>query len=192
MAGLDPKFRINLEKVTVLIVDGNRQGVDILRQLFSGFGVRTLIRAESGAEGRQIASEQEVNLVICNDLLPDMTGYEFVRWLRRSKIEPNAFTPVIVTSGHTKRSMVNEARDTGANFVIAKPISTKVLLERVVFVAREARPFLESGDYLGPDRRFHDKGPPATGGRRRGDPAPEVIAEPVETGEDIPAKRAGA
>ncbi len=156
MAGLDPKFRINLEKVTVLIVDGNRQGVDILRQLFSGFGVRTLIRAESGAEGRQIASEQEVNLVICNDLLPDMTGYEFVRWLRRSKIEPNAFTPVIVTSGHTKRSMVNEARDTGANFVIAKPISTKVLLERVVFVAREARPFLESGDYLGPDRRFHD------------------------------------
>lgn len=179
MAGLDPKFRINLERVTVLTVDGHKPGLDILRSLFSGFGVRTLVRAETGADAKQIASEQEINLVVCNDLLPDMTGYEFVRWLRRSKIEPNAFTPVILTSGHTRRAMVHEARDTGANFVIAKPISTKVLLERVVFVARESRPFLESGDYLGPDRRFRDKGPPSTGGRRRGDPPPELVVEPT-------------
>ena len=189
---LDPKFRINLERVTVLVVDGSSQGGDILRQLFSGFGVRHLLRAASGAEAKQIAQEQEINLFVCSDVLPDMTGYEFIRWLRRAKIEPNSFTPAIVVSGHTKRSMVNEARDTGANFVIAKPISTQVLLERVVFVAREARPFLEAGEYLGPDRRFQDKGPPESGGRRRDDPPPGTVEEaPPEEAADS-GKRAGA
>jgi DNA-binding response OmpR family regulator len=190
---LDPKLRINLERVTVLIIDGNAQGVDILRQLFSGFGVRTLLKASSGEEAKHIVSDREINLVVCNDVLPDMAGYDFVRWLRRSKIEPNAFTPVILTSGHTKRSMVSEARDTGANFVIAKPISTKVLLERVVFVARESRPFLEAGEYTGPDRRFHEMGPPETGGRRRDDAPPGTAASPGETGGENPdLKRAGA
>jgi DNA-binding response OmpR family regulator len=190
---LDPKLRINLERVTVLIIDGNSQGVDILRQLFSGFGVRTLLKASCGEEAKHIMADREINLVVCNDVLPDMPGYEFVRWLRRSKIEPNAFTPVILTSGHTKRSMVSEARDTGANFVIAKPISTKVLLERVVFVARESRPFLDAGEYTGPDRRFHDMGPPETGGRRREDPAPGEIPTPDVADEADPdLKAAGA
>ncbi|HEX8233052.1 MAG TPA: response regulator [Caulobacteraceae bacterium] len=172
MAGLDPKFRINLERVTALAVDGNAMGADILRQVLTGFGVRRLMRAAKGAEAQQLVQEQEVNLIVCSDVLPDMSGYDFVRWLRRSKIETNAFAPVIIVSGHTRRSEVQKARDCGANFVLAKPISTKVLLERVIWISREGRPFVEAGEYLGPDRRFQDVGPPANGGRRRGDPAP--------------------
>lgn len=174
MAGLDPKFRINMEKVAALTVDGNALGADILRQVLTGFGVRKLIRAATGAEAQKVVQEHEVNLIVCSDELPDMTGYDFVRWLRRSKIEGNAFVPLIIVSGHTRRSMVNQARDSGANFVLAKPVSTKVLLERVVWISREARPFVDTGDYLGPDRRFQELGPPESGGRRRGDPPAEA------------------
>lgn len=170
MAGLDPKFRINLEKVAALTVDGNALGADILRQVLTGFGVRRLMRAASGAEAQHLVQEHEVNLIVCSDELPDMSGYDFVRWLRRSKIETNAFAPLIIVGGHTRRAMVQQARDSGANFVLAKPISTKVLLERVIWISREARPFVETGDYLGPDRRFQELGPPESGGRRRGDP----------------------
>lgn len=172
MAGLDPKYRINLERVSVLVVDDNIQHVDILRQLFYGFGVRNLARASTMADAQKAVEGGELNLIVCNDILLDGTGYDFVRWLRRSRIEPNNFTPVMIVSGHTRRTLVNEARDCGANFVLAKPLSTVVLLERVVWVAREARPFLEAGDYLGPDRRFHDEGPPESGGRRRHDAQP--------------------
>jgi CheY-like chemotaxis protein len=169
MVGLDPRARINLENVAVLVVDDNAQNVDILRQLFSGFGVRSLLRAGSQEDARNLVAAHELNLIVCNDSLPDGSGYDFVRWLRRSKIEPNSFTPVMITSGHTRRSMVHEARDCGANFVLAKPLSTNVLLERVVWVARESRPYLEAGAYFGPDRRWRDDGPPEGGGRRRTD-----------------------
>ena len=88
-----------------------------------------------------------------------------MRWLRRSGLEPNAYAPVIMTAAHVRRSKVSEARDCGANFLITKPFSAGVLLERIVWVARDARPFLEVGDYFGPDRRFKEE--PWPGPERR-------------------------
>jgi DNA-binding response OmpR family regulator len=70
-------------------------------------------------------------------------------------------------AAHIRLSRVTEARDCGANFVITKPFSSATLLERIVWVARDERPFLEVGDYFGPDRRFRTVGPP--GEERRAD-----------------------
>ena len=44
--------------------------------------------------------------------------------------------------------------------MIVKPFSPVTLLERIVWVSRDQRPFLEVGDYFGPDRRFRDGSPP--------------------------------
>ena len=65
-----------------------------------------------------------------------------------------------MTAAHLRRSRATEARDCGASFVIVKPFSAITLLERIVWVSRDQRPFLEVGDYFGPDRRFRDGSPP--------------------------------
>jgi hypothetical protein len=44
------------------------------------------------------------------------------------------------------------------------------LLERVIWVAKECRPFIDTGVYLGPDRRFRDDEVEAAQARRRSDP----------------------
>ena len=62
-----------------------------------------------------------------------------------------------MTASHIRRGRVAEARDCGANFVVTKPFSPTLLLERILWVARDSRPFLEVGDYLGPDRRFRNE-----------------------------------
>ena len=62
------------------------------------------------------------------------------------------------------------ARDVGANFVVAKPLSAAVLLQRVLWVGRDRRPFVNAENYVGPDRRFKFEGPPpGTEGRRESD-----------------------
>ncbi len=180
---LNPKAWINLEKVTVLVADSNPTSVQILRQILSGFGVRHPIICSSVADALAVANENEINLIVANDELEDGTGYDFVRSLRRSKNELNAYAPVIMVSGHTKRRNVMAARDCGANFFVAKPLSPQVLLERVVWVSKEARPFVDTGNYLGPDRRFGKK-PDHAKRRRRND------AELAE--DDIPQSTQGA
>ena len=86
----------------------------------------------------------------------------------------------MIISGHTQKSKVEKARDCGANFIVAKPLTPKVMIDRVIWVARENRSFIECADYLGPDRRFHSIGPPPNTEGRRSDDLPLEVGEAVE------------
>ena len=175
-----PKPRYNLENAKVLLVEPNQHGLEILAQIFSGFGVRNPLRAANADEAMAIVKKTELDLIVCEAQLEGMDGYDFVHWLRRSKIEPNNFTSTIIISGHTQISKVQKARDCGANFIVAKPLTPKVMIDRVIWVARENRAFIECDTYLGPDRRFHSIGPPPNTEGRRADDLPLEVGDAVE------------
>jgi CheY-like chemotaxis protein len=175
-----PKPRYNLENAKVLLVEPNQHGLEILAQIFSGFGVRNPLRAANADEAMAIVKKTELDLIVCEAQLEGMDGYDLVHWLRRSKIEPNNFTSTIIISGHTQISKVQKARDCGANFIVAKPLTPKVMIDRVVWVARENRAFIECDTYLGPDRRFHSVGPPPNTEGRRADDLPLEVGNAVE------------
>jgi CheY-like chemotaxis protein len=172
---LQASTRINLEKVSVLIVDDSAPSLDLLAQVVSGFGVKTMQRAESAKVAQVQLRERTFDLVISATNMAGVDGYELVKWLRLGALEANRYVPVILVSGHTPPSQVFKARDSGANFTVAKPITPKVLLERILWAAREERQFIECDSYLGPDRRFKNEGPPiGVEGRRRDDLPPEL------------------
>ena len=144
----------NFAGAVTMVIDDSPFALELTAQAILGFGIKVRHACSSAAEAIGVLRDHPVDLILVDCEMPGMSGYEFVRWLRRSGLEPNAFAPVIMTAAHVRRSKVSEARDCGANFLITKPFSAGVLLERIVWVARDARPFLEVGDYFGPDRRF--------------------------------------
>ena len=177
-----PKGRINLEKAAVLLLSG-AQGMELLGRIFHGFGVRHPYRCTDAKAAMEICKEADLDLVVCDGSLPEGEAYDFIAALRRSDLEPNRFAPVMIIQGHTPRDLINKARDCGANFVVAKPVTPRLLLERVLWIAQESRPFIELDGYVGPDRRFQNVGPPGGPGtgRRRADkaaaPKPSVDIE---------------
>lgn len=158
MSGLGEALRdsavINLTGAVTMVVDDSAFALDLTSQALMGFGIRTRHACLGAAEAMEILKEQNIDLLVVDCEMPGIDGFELVRWLRRSGLEPNAFVPVIMTAAHIRRPRVTEARDCGASFIITKPFSATTLLERIVWVARDGRPFLEVGDYFGPDRRF--------------------------------------
>ena len=170
MTGLDGNARINLEKAEVLLLDQSLEGMGILAQIVAAFGVRNAHHCRTMDEAKKLVLSHEIDLVLVGTNGQDAMSYDFIRWLRRSGLQPNAFTPAILISGHTPLRDVQRARDCGANYIVAKPVSPGVLLERIVWVARERRSFIQCETYVGPDRRFHDTGPPSGLAERR---APE-------------------
>ena len=144
----------NFNGAVTMVIDDSPFALELTAQALLGFGIKVRHACSSAAEAIGVLRDRPVDLILVDCEMPGMSGYDFVRWLRRSGLEPNAFAPVIMTAAHVRRSKVSEARDCGANFLITKPFSAGVLLERIVWVARDARPFLEVGDYFGPDRRF--------------------------------------
>jgi CheY-like chemotaxis protein len=147
----------NFAGAVTMVIDDSPFALELTTQAILGFGIKVRHACGSAAEASAVLRDHPVDLILVDCEMPGMSGYEFVRWLRRSGLEPNAFAPVIMTAAHVRRSKVAEARDCGANFLITKPFSAGVLLERIVWVARDARPFLEVGDYFGPDRRFREE-----------------------------------
>jgi len=82
-----------------------------------------------------------------------MTGLEFVKKIRTDPNSPNPFVPVIMLTGHTHIDHVRMARDAGANEFLAKPVSVKAVLSRLMAVIEHPRPFVRSKSYFGPCRR---------------------------------------
>lgn len=166
MSGIGEALRessvINLAGAVTMVVDDSPFALELTSQALLGFGIRTRYSCHSAAEAMAILADCPIDLLVVDCEMPEMDGYELVRWLRRSGLDPNAFVPVVMTAAHIRRSRVAEARDCGASFVITKPFSAKTLLERIVWVARDSRPFLEVGEYFGPDRRFRQSEAPGS------------------------------
>jgi CheY-like chemotaxis protein len=170
MNRLKDKARFNLQKASVLLLESPSHGLDITAQILAALGVQRPHRCKTPDDALKFAKNLTFDLILCDGGLPFGGAYDFVSNLRRSNLEPNRYCPVILVAGHTPISMVGQARDCGANFVIAKPISPRVLLERILWMGQESRSFIELDSYVGPDRRFHkpDEGA-AKFGRRRED-----------------------
>lgn len=170
MSAIDPEARINLSKANVLIIDGSQHSVDMIAQIMKGFGVAEVHRCSIMAEAEKTVRSKAFDLIIVDPSIDDGAGYALLSTLRHTPNSPNAYAPVILVSGHVRASDVARARDTGANYFVTKPLTPKALLQRIMFVVRDKRPFVEVGNFIGPDRRFKFEGPPAgNDGRRDGD-----------------------
>lgn len=144
----------NFSDAVTMVVDDSAFSLELTAEALRGFGVQVRYACASAAEAIEVLQDHPVDLIFVDTEMPGMNGHELVRWLRNSNLEPNAFVPVIMTAGHVRKSRVGAVRDCGANFLVTKPFSAASLLQRLIWVARDNRPFLEVGDYRGPDRRF--------------------------------------
>jgi CheY-like chemotaxis protein len=165
--------RLRLDDVKTLVVEGDRMGGSLLLEMMRGLGFTSLKLAESGAEAMTILEENTYDLCICDALLPDITGADFVRWVR-ARSAPARFLPLLMLTGYAAFDQVMALRDAGAHMVMKKPASPQSLYDRLAWVAQPKRGFVESETYTGPDRRFRALGPPDGVGRRATDLSAEI------------------
>jgi CheY-like chemotaxis protein len=156
---LRPSAIFNLAGATTMVVDDSSFSTELTIGALMGFGIKVKYVCHSADEAIDLLTQHNIDLLLVDCEMPGKDGYELVRWLRREGGDPNSYAPVIMTAGHVRRSRVAAARDCGANFLVTKPFSASTLLERILWVARDQRPFLEVGDYFGPDRRIREQAP---------------------------------
>lgn len=156
----------NFGDAVTMVVDDSDFGLELTSEALRGFGVQVRYACSNAGEAIDILKDHPVDLLFVDTEMPGMDGHELVRWLRNSDLEPNAFVPIIMTAGHVRKSKVKAVKDCGANFLVTKPFSAASLLQRLIWVARDNRPFLQVGDYKGPDRRSRDSKPREENERR--------------------------
>lgn len=143
----------NLSRLRALVVDDDANMRTILRMTLEGCGFKDLQVASSGARGFEVLQSFLPDLIITDWEMQEGNGIELLRRVRSDPASPDRFLPVVVLSGYAYRESIAEARDAGATDFLVKPVSAKRVVSRITGLIENPRPFIQSKDYFGPDRR---------------------------------------
>ncbi len=113
-------------KESILVIDDEPSVADALKVILSDSGYQVAIAA-TGREALEQLGKRRLDLAIIDVRLPDMSGLDVLRHLRR--IHPN--TPVIIITAHYTPELAAESLSLGASGVLAKPFSPSDLLTMI-------------------------------------------------------------
>jgi DNA-binding response OmpR family regulator len=118
----------------LLIVDGDAAFRRELRAECEQFGYQ-VIEAESAADGLREFEERSPNLVLLEAVLPDGSGLDVCRSIRRS--DPKV--PILMVSARGEEIDVVVGLEIGADDYVIKPVRMRELLARITAHLRKAR-----------------------------------------------------
>ena len=141
------------DRLKMLVVDDNVHMRKLVVTILQAFGVIQISEAESGERAWEILKEFNPDVLVLDWMMEGMSGLDLVQKIRTDPQSPNPLVPVIMLTGHTHIDQVRQARDAGINEFIAKPVSVKTMMSRLLSVIESPRPFVRTKSYFGPCRR---------------------------------------
>ncbi len=127
-----------------------------LRMALRGMGVRRIFLAMSPDQLDEgfAAVEPSVLLVYVDSEAETDAGLTTLRHVRRSADSLMPKIPVVAVSQRRDLATINTVMNAGAHEYVLFPASGDVLLKRVMAAVNSTRPFIETPDYVGPERKI--------------------------------------
>jgi DNA-binding response OmpR family regulator len=126
-----PKTDVTAPACRVLVVDDDRDYVDILRMQLERRGFSVTI-ASCGTEALERVQEQKPDVVLLDVMMPDLTGFDVLQRIRETPT--TASLPVILISAKGDEDDMMTGYQYGADYYITKPCTPTQLLYGVGLV----------------------------------------------------------
>jgi len=117
-----------LSQSTVLIVDDAVENLQLFSTLLSSFKIN-VISAKSGEEAVDAFNKnfQEIDVVLLDLQMPDMSGYEVIGLMRES----SSNTKIVALTAHAQESEIIKTKSHGFNGHISKPVGKNKLAAEI-------------------------------------------------------------
>lgn len=123
------------KNMRILVVDDfqtmRRIVINLLRQL----GFKNVTEAADGQKALERVEAEQIDLIISDWNMPNMTGIDFLRAVRSS--EKHKSIPFIMVTAEGKKENVIAAVQAGVNNYIVKPFNAATLREKMIKVIGE-------------------------------------------------------
>lgn len=114
-------------KSTILIVDDTDTNIDVLLELLDES--YDILVAVDGNTALDIASKEDVDLILLDIMMPVMDGYEVCQRLKENQNTKSI--PIVFITAKTDEDSIERAYDVGGSDYISKPFKPKELFARV-------------------------------------------------------------
>jgi len=102
---------------TILIVDDDKQIATVFQVALTSAGYKVMT-ANDGQSGINMVKQAKFDLVLLDEMMPDMSGNDVLRSLKED--DTTKTTTIVMLSNFGNNDMVKEALDTGAADYILK------------------------------------------------------------------------
>lgn len=116
-------------QISILIVDDVPSARAVLKDMLTEFGFTRVLEASDGRHAAAILKRVPIDLVLCDQVMPDMSGKELLLYIRRTL--RNEKLPVIFVSSLGAVSDVEEVLNLQATDYLVKPISMRKLRRKL-------------------------------------------------------------
>lgn len=172
---------MDLKSWTVLVIEPNKFESQIILDLLRNAGVEKVRVCNDQAAALDLLEVYPANVVVASFEMGPLDGAAWTRVYRRNQKLPGRKQAIFITSGAFSLAMAEQCRHAGANALIGKPISTKVLLATINKVLSKPREFIDAQGYVGPCRRAGIVTAGAPRKRRKADDSVTVDPKTLQT-----------
>jgi two-component system, OmpR family, alkaline phosphatase synthesis response regulator PhoP len=117
---------------TILVVDDSASVRTLVREYLTAEGFR-VVTANDGRQALFIARSEKPDLILLDIMMPEMTGYDFIRAYRKERA-----TPIILLTAKLDESDKVLGLELGADDYVTKPFGMRELTARIHAVLRRA------------------------------------------------------
>jgi two-component system phosphate regulon response regulator PhoB len=118
---------------TVIVVEDEPDAAELFAEMMRVSGFRVL-KTYSSTPAISMIAKENPDVVILDIMMPDVSGLEVLRFMRREPQFTN--TPVIVVSARSMPSDIKEGLEAGATLYLTKPVGYLDLKKAVDEVVR--------------------------------------------------------
>jgi len=133
----DTRTDVDFTTLTVVVVDDNQHMRTLLRTMLRAFGVRRIYEAVDGADGLELARDHEPDVMLIDLAMPVLNGFELIEMIRKGSGKNSV--ALIALTARAERSSVIKAQAAGVDDYLCKPISPRMLFQRMTRAVAAAR-----------------------------------------------------
>ncbi len=137
----------------VCLIEPNKFEAQIVRDLLRNAGAENVKAFTDTAAATEALEMYGANIIIASVECTPVDAVAWTKQLRRSTQVRNRKAAVFLTSRAFSRSLAEDCRHAGANALIGKPVSAKILIVTINKVLASPREFIDAAGYVGPCRR---------------------------------------
>ena len=120
-----------------LIVDDSSTMRRIIINTLQKIGFRDVAEAANGREGIDRLAAGDIEMIITDWNMPEMTGIDFIRTVRTQPATKNI--PVLMVTTNAAKDDIVQALQAGVNNYVIKPFTPETLREKIdAVLSREA------------------------------------------------------
>jgi CheY-like chemotaxis protein len=116
------------KKTKILIINGVPENICVLQKMLDQNRFEA-IATKGGIEGIRLAIDEMPDLVICDIIMPELSGYDVMKILRQNP--SSEAIPFIFLSAKTSKVEIREGMNLGADDYHTKPVSGKDLIKTI-------------------------------------------------------------